>query len=191
MMGNLKMTKTVGDLARAYDVSPQTIRVWCKQFEGYLSDQAKPTTGETRIFNENDIGVLALVGLMRANDRASYEEIREALEAGKRAAIPDDAPGDTGETQPGAEMVTVLTATLARYEGQIEEIRQERDYLRGELTEAQQREREALERAARLEGRLEAQQGREAPQSAPEPPTEATEAQPARRSLWDRLRMKR
>ncbi len=178
------MGKTVGDLATAYDVSPQTIRVWCKQFECYLSDQAKPTSGETRIFNVDDVGVLALVGLMRANDKASYEEIREALEAGRRAAIPSDAPESAGEPQPGGEIVTRLTATLARYEGQIEEIRGERDYLRGELTEAQRREREALQQAAHLAGKLEALEGREAPQSAPQPPTVALEAQPARRHWW-------
>ncbi len=168
---------TVGDMAGIFGVTPQTVRSWCSEFQAFLSPGATPPAGQARNINEDDIKVLALVASMRG-DLASYEAIGAALDSGARADLPEE------EEQPhaGGALVTRLTATLARYEGQIEEIRQERDYLREELTEAQRRERDALERAARLEGRLEGLE------SSTEPPTVA---QPARRSLWDRLRMKR
>ncbi len=173
---------TVGDMASAFGVTPQTVRSWCNEFNAFLSPGATPPAGQVRNFGEDDIKVLALVASMRG-DLASYEAIGAALDSGARADLPEE------EEQPhaGGALVTRLTATLARYEGQIEEIRQERDHLRGELAQTQQREREALQQAAHLTGKLEALQGGEAPHSAPQTPTEPPPSEPARRPWWKRV----
>jgi DNA-binding transcriptional MerR regulator len=169
---------TVGDMASAFGVTPQTIRSWCSEFQAFLSPGATPPAGQARNINEDDIRVLALVARMRG-ELASYEAIGAALDSGQRADLPEpeiDEPPHSGA------LVTRLTATLARYEGELEAVREERDYLRGQLTESQQREREALERAARAEAVHQALQDREAPQQATERPTE-----PHARPWWKRL----
>jgi DNA-binding transcriptional MerR regulator len=76
---------------------------------------------------------------------------------------------------------------LDEVSGQLKEVREDRNRLLGEVEALREARLEAEKHAARLEGRLEgleAQQGREAPQSSTEPPTVA---QPARRSWWKRL----
>ncbi len=167
---------TVGDMAGTFGVTPQTIRSWCSEFQTFLSPGATPPAGQARNINEDDIRVLALVAKMRG-ELASYEAIGAALDSGQRADLPEI------EEQPhSGALVTRLTATLARYEGELEAVREERDYLRGQVVEAQQRERDALERAARAEAVQEAQREREAPQSAPQTPTE-----PTARPWWKRI----
>jgi DNA-binding transcriptional MerR regulator len=156
-------------------VTPQTVRSWCNEFNAFLSPGATPPAGQVRNFGEDDIRVLALVARMRG-DLASYEAIGAALDSGARADLPEE------EEQPhSGALVTRLTATLARYEGELEAVREERDYLRGQVVETQQREREALERAARAEAIQEALREREAPHTAPQTPTE-----PAPRPWWKR-----
>jgi DNA-binding transcriptional MerR regulator len=168
---------TVGDMASAFGVTPQTVRSWCNEFNTFLSPGATPPAGQVRNFGEDDVKVLALVARMRG-ELASYDAIGAALDSGARADLPEI------EEQPhaGGALVTRLTATLARYEGELEATREERDYLRGQLTESQQRERDALERAASAEATCQALQDGKASQQATASPTE-----PPARPWWKRM----
>ena len=53
--------RTVAEIARVLDVEKDTVKKWCFEFGEYLSPSAA-TKGETRLFDETDLRVLALIG---------------------------------------------------------------------------------------------------------------------------------
>jgi DNA-binding transcriptional MerR regulator len=145
---------TIGEAARRFGVSPQTVRGWCDTFKEFLSPSATPPMGETRILTLEDLEALALVAKMRQALSAT-DSIKAALAAGERVEL-EEEPGE--EFYPPAP---VLAAELARREGQLEELREERDYLRDRLAQEQAARLEALERAARAEAKLETSEAQE------------------------------
>jgi DNA-binding transcriptional MerR regulator len=153
---------TVSDFARAFDTTPNTIRTWAAEFAEFLSPQANPQKGQTRVFNEADGRVLALVGAMRA-DGAFYEQIRAALASGERGQFrarqaPDAAGEPEDESDDSRAMMTRLTATVARFEGELAATREALEHTRAELEAERQARIEAERQAARLAGQLEGQQ---------------------------------
>jgi DNA-binding transcriptional MerR regulator len=153
---------TVSDFARVFATTPNTIRLWAAEFSEFLSPQANPPKGQTRVFNEDDAAVLALVGAMREAN-AGYEHIRAALASGERRQFrPKQAPGAASEPESDAEdtraLMTRLTATVARFEGELTATREALNHTRAELESERQARIEAERAAARLAGQLEAQQ---------------------------------
>ncbi|MBA3531440.1 MAG: MerR family transcriptional regulator [Ardenticatenales bacterium] len=139
---------TVGSLAHQLNISPQTVRTWTEEFAAFLSPSAVPPRGQPRHFTADDVRVIALIARMRQR-LAGYEEIHEALAAGERAELPTgEAETDPREGAPGdGALLTRLSATVARYEGELGAVREERDYLRKRL-ETEQEARLAAERRA-------------------------------------------
>lgn len=137
-------TRTVGDLARALDVTTQTVRSWSDLFQDFLSPSATPPRGEVRAYTEEDAAVLALVGKLRAQAK-NFDEIRAMLEEGQRATLP------SGEGEAADEMyppVPILAAQLARREGELDAIKEERDRLLKELETARAAWLDAEKKAA-------------------------------------------
>jgi 23S rRNA A2030 N6-methylase RlmJ len=112
--------------------------------------------GETRLLNPDDMAALALVAQMR-QALSTTDAITAALAAGERLEVEEEQQ----EFYPPAP---VLAAELARREGQLEELREERDHLREELRGERTARLEALERAARAEAKLEARGEHRSPQ---------------------------
>jgi DNA-binding transcriptional MerR regulator len=164
---------TIGEAARRFGVSPQTVRGWCDTFKEFLSPSATPPMGETRILTLEDLEALALVAKMRQSLSAT-DSIKAALAAGERVEI-EEEPGE--DFYPPAP---ILAAELAKREGQLEELREERDHLRGELDKERTARLEALERAARAEARLEAREEQGNQQSTPQ-----QSADSPRRRWWE------
>jgi len=139
----LRMT----EFSRAYGVTRNTIRRWCAEFAPFLSDGANPEAGETRSFEMEDGGVIAIIATMRANN-ATYESIHAALMDGERGVWPPpsmaDDDGDDGgdDTQQETAVMVRLSAALAHTEGKLTAVSAERDRLLASLAE---------ERAARLD----------------------------------------
>lgn len=81
------MAYTTSDAEVIFKVSPQTIRNWGREFARYLSANANPDEGRTRIFTEEDMQVLDLVSQMKSQGK-QYEDIHAALLAGERGKTP-------------------------------------------------------------------------------------------------------
>lgn len=153
----------VGDVARRFGINPQTVRQWADEFAGYLSPDANPAKGETRVFDNDDLQVLALVAYMR-NQGAGFDEIKAALDSGQRGLMMDvsASQGATGDgINAGAYLARVedLARDLGFTKGELSRVERE---LIGEKQShdlTRQRETEARERAAAAQARLSERQG--------------------------------
>jgi len=97
------MAYTTSDIKTIFNIAPETVRNWAKEFERYLSVSANPQQGRTRLFTEDDLKVFDLVNSMR-EDSKSYDEIHATLASGERGSYPALSPEDvkalvTGETE--------------------------------------------------------------------------------------------
>ena len=151
---------TVTELARAFDVTPPTIRRWTSEFSDSLSDYANAPKGKTREYTDNDAAILAKVAEMRRVN-ADYETISAALADGDRGQWPvePDQPAGPAQDAPGQDqntfaLVSQLTAKAANLEGELNATKQERDRLLDEVKEARQDAQDAAGRATIAETEL-------------------------------------
>ncbi len=160
---------TVSTIVELFGVSKHTVRAWSREFAPFLGPGATPTRGERRIYNQEDLGVFALIAHLRAQN-ASYAEIHDALQSGQRIEIQPATglalrgPGTGPAFAPSPEFAPVEVFQLfaekltQQYQEQIQELRheidrvgRERDYFR-EQWEALNRElREERERVLTAE----------------------------------------
>ncbi len=121
------MAYTTNDLRTIFNVAPETIRNWTREFARHLSVTANPETGRTRFYTDDDIKVLDLVNKMR-EDSSAYEEIHAALDAGQLGAAPNVSPEElksivTGETEKKLSLeIQMLRRQLAVSETQLQEL---------------------------------------------------------------------
>ena len=73
-------------LRQIFNVTRQTIGVWCKEFAQYLSPNANPTDGSRRSLNDDDLQILALISDMTAEGK-TYEAVHLALASGQRGRV--------------------------------------------------------------------------------------------------------
>jgi DNA-binding transcriptional MerR regulator len=190
---------TSGDLAKRLNVTDQTIRAWTKEFSEHLSEGAK-REGETRYFNDDDAGALALIAEMRAH-RAKPPIIAQALKDGQRGRLPAvEERADLAGTGTGLT-VQQMVAAIGEQRGEIKVLREQIADLKHELDqerakaptlladrqrvrdtekalerlEAQLADERAarldtLERATKAETRLEMLQGQQSQQAQPNTP---------------------
>lgn len=183
---------TSSEIAARLRVTSETVRQWSSRFEAHLSAGATPTESRAqRRYNEDDAAVLAYVAQQRA-EGLTFEAIEEQLTEGARGELPAGEASE-GQEWEAAELppVPVLVVQLRGAQIELQHTAAERDRLRDELRETQQRERDALERAARAEGRLEERDAQNA-REAPSVPVEERNAAPReeereRRGFWARL----
>ena len=165
---------TVKDIAARYSVTKNTVRNWCKEFAGYLSDEA---TSTPRQFTEADQYVFALVADMR-NGKRPYKDIHAALANDQHLDMPLTPPAeeetwsdfDTGsaevdDTETGDRQDRAL-ATMdffksmfddlrTTYEVQVAEQKDQVTKLETQLEEERAARLEAEKRATEAEVRLE------------------------------------
>lgn len=119
------MAYTTSDAEVIFKVSPQTIRNWAREFARYLSVNANPDEGRTRIFTEEDMQVLDLVAQMKSQGK-QYEDIHAALMAGERGNRPGYSSDEvralvTGEVERRLHMeIQVLKRQLEIAERKLE-----------------------------------------------------------------------
>lgn len=151
-------TYTSGQIASIFSVHDETIRRWSKEFADYMSIAAEPGKGHTRLYNADDLRVLALIADLKAQ-RQSFQNIHAALANGERGEPPEPPQEDKS-----------IVPAVHRLQLQIEVLRDELDVLRTEnadlkqqlaLVKAEtalavaQREIELQREIGRLEGELE------------------------------------
>lgn len=118
-------------VARLFDTTSETIRVWTIEFARYMSPTAVPDQGRHRRFTDDDLKVLALIAAMKA-EGLLFEDIHVALASGQRAEPP----------------ITDTALQQIPQTSYLDQLRIERDELLLQLSDIQTR-------YARLEGRLE------------------------------------
>ena len=128
-------TYSVTQVARFLDVSAGTVRTDGRDFSEFLSAAANPGHGQERRFNDDDLAVLQTVRVLR-NQNRSLEEIIEELKKGTRlepAEAPTEPPRGRrrDETPEGVqlELANQLKAVIAKFEGELEATKSERDRL--------------------------------------------------------------
>jgi len=140
-----------GQVQNLFDVSPQTVRNWTKEFEEYLSASATPNEkGSRRFYTVEDLMVFALV-VEKTQTGATYEEIRVALKNGERATPPEL---EENEDEQLASQMTAREFALAR------SIIQERDKAIGQLEmleKDREKDRDTIQHLNRAIGKLEYQ----------------------------------
>lgn len=121
---------TVSELANRHNVSTTTIRHWTERFSNWLDVTKGRTSGETRVYSQDDERVIALVAAMRA-DGQGYDAIQDALERGER-----------GELETSSTLLMLEHMTKEQLVSQLLELRRELDTLTGRYDEVRQREQE-------------------------------------------------
>src|SRR5689334_4362457 len=79
------MMKTAGDVARIFCVDQNTVKMWAHKFRDYLSPTANPPKGNTRLFSQRDLMILALVARYW-EEEPDYENIYAMLNSGDQYA---------------------------------------------------------------------------------------------------------
>jgi len=161
---------TVKDIADRYNVTKNTVRNWCKEFAGNLSEEATTTP---RQFTETDQQVFALIADMRDGNQP-YKEIHAALANDQHLNMPLTPPpaeeetwsetvsagDDTGNRQERALATMDLFKTMFddlrnTYEVQVAEHKDQVGKLETQLEEERAARLEAEKRATAAETKLE------------------------------------
>lgn len=145
------MAYTTNDLKTLFNVAPETIRNWTREFSRDLSITANPESGRNRLYDEDDLQILDLIHKMRESG-SSYEEIHAALDAGQRGSGPGVTPEElrsivTGETERQLSLeVQMLRRQLAIASERLQEfdVLRERNIRLDAEKEAEQRRAEEL-----------------------------------------------
>jgi DNA-binding transcriptional MerR regulator len=84
--------------ARLYQISRETVRQYSREFEIHLSPQANPGKSRTRMYNQDDMEIFALIVEMKGQGKL-YSDIHAALLNGQRSQPPPEVnsivPSDT------------------------------------------------------------------------------------------------
>ena len=157
------MAYTTNDVKTIFNVAPETIRNWAKEFARYLSVTANPESGRTRLFGDDDLKVLDLVNKMR-NENKSYDEIHATLATGQRGTGSPFTPEEVralvgGEMEKQLSMeILMLRRQLANAEDQLkdhEEIKTQNIRLSAEKEAEKRRADEYAERLKEAQEKLE------------------------------------
>lgn len=152
------MAYRTGEAAKMVDIAPTTVRGWTAEYADYFSNLARPPKGKARSFTFDDLTVLATIKELRSQ-QVDRQAVRDALAAGDRIDWQPEPLArirSRGErTEEHTAMVTRLSATVAKYQGELGAVKEERDRLISQLAEAQADQVAAEKRAAGAEARAE------------------------------------
>lgn len=148
----------VGQAASRIDASPTWIRDNTKAFADFLSDSARPAKGGTRLYNDDDIAVLATIKRLK-NEGQPTEAITAHLAAGGPLDYPPDAPESPQDAQSSSALMTEreirLSTSYSDIQGELRAVTNERDRLAGQLADSQAAHLAAETARAAAEAKLE------------------------------------
>ncbi|HSH01326.1 MAG TPA: MerR family transcriptional regulator [Anaerolineae bacterium] len=148
------MKYTVKQTADMAGIASSTVRSWSRELKAVLSPTANPRRGRERRYTYEDAVILHTAKVMRAEGH-EWTTILNSVQAGDRIPPPDspnfryDGYDDGDDSYAPNSLVTELTASVARYQGQLETIQSEYSSLKEEAALLRERLLEAEIRAAR------------------------------------------
>lgn len=150
------MTHQTKHISRLFDISRETVRVWAREFEQYLSPSARPEKGQKRVYTDADLEVFALVAEQK-NAGLTFEQIHPMLQSGERGHAPDPELAMVASTE--TQKVVTLTRRVMQLERELNEANSDRSMQAGQITELRQQLASAREEVRQLNreiGRLQA-----------------------------------
>ncbi len=141
---------STAEVAAIYDISLETVRIWCSEFERHLSPRANPGHRQKRIFNEDDMAVFALVATLK-NEGYTYQDIHNSLDNGERGMPPSRQMPDTIAV---TEREKNFVARISHLEEQLSQAIEENERLKEEMTQIRQGSLRHEVRAEMLEEQL-------------------------------------
>lgn len=139
----------VKHVAKLFDISQQTVGVWAKEFEQYLSPTANPGKRKKRLFSFEDMAVFSLVSSMQGQGKI-FADIHMSLKAGVRGEVPDFSPDELGDiVSGGAE--TRLKIEVERMQHSLLDARQALKQAEQDLKRLRQVEDENVRLSSELE----------------------------------------
>lgn len=158
-------TLTVTQVAKRIGKSAPTVRRYSADYADHLDDGANPPEGETRQYTAADLQVLATVAALM-DQRQTADQVRAALDRGDRVAVPG-GPQDPQTATEGPQTVrgdlvpmSLVESMRDAFQGTVDALESERDYLRRQLDDAHEARHEAEARAAEAEARAAAAEAR-------------------------------
>lgn len=139
---------TVGQAAKRLEISQSSVRNYSKWFSDFFSDAAVPPKGQQRLFDDEDLKLLATIARLKRQG-VDDNGIKEELSAGQLDDVANELP-----PEPNAIMVMQLSSTLASREGELTATKEERDRLLDDLETERQARRQSDERATAAETEL-------------------------------------
>ena len=131
MANNMHKQFNTSQVAAAFQVSLETVRIWCGEFERHLTPRANPGKRQKRAFSEEDMEVFALIAALKA-DGLTYQDIHMSLENGERGVVPVTLDsGSTALIERDAEKL--LMVRIDSLETQLVEAETENERLKEEL----------------------------------------------------------
>jgi DNA-binding transcriptional MerR regulator len=145
----------VGQVAKQIGVSPTWIRDNTKEFAGFSSPTATPPPKGIRLYDDNDMAMLATVKRLKGEGQDN-EQIAAALTAGEPLDRPPDPPESRQDAPPQeTAIVAQAMSEVAPFRGKMEAVEDERDRLVVQLADTQAAQLVAITRAAAAEAKLE------------------------------------
>lgn len=172
---------TRADLASRLGVSVSVLRKWEDFFASWLvTPKGVKGYAAVKVYDPQDVRVLSLVYKMRQEGK-TLEQVKEDLSDRLATAADELTPAlpmlPDRPQEVSIQAYVELGGRLQATEGELRAVSEDREYLRGQVRELQDRLLDAERRAATAEGKLDLLQG-QAPSSQEEKP---------RPSLLDRL----
>jgi DNA-binding transcriptional MerR regulator len=112
---------SVYQAASQLGISVHTVRRWCKDFAGHLSDGANPETGQTRRLSPQDIAVLGEVSQLRSDGlstTAINARLNETVFPAPIVEAPTIAQEGQGEVTGALVVVEAMRSIEARASAQ-------------------------------------------------------------------------
>lgn len=121
-------------VAAAFSVSLETIRLWCHEFQRHLSHRANPGHRQKRAFTEEDLEVLSLVAELKA-EGFTYPNIHAALDNGERGKVPIILHSEESDALILQETERRLALQIKQLESQLAAAKAENERLKEELSQ--------------------------------------------------------
>ena len=138
-------TWTLGDIAKALNLSRSSIRNFTLEFADELSEKAT-VRNATRRYNKVDFALLWFVKQCR-DESLSYEEIQKKIQKGEHRGI--ELPIELTQPPPNTS-----SQTVDELKGRISVLESQLTYFKQELASERQARLEAEKRAAAAEAQL-------------------------------------
>ena len=138
-------------VAKIYDISLETVRVWSEEFAEYLSPTANPGKHKHRLFIADDMAVFALVSDLK-NKGFAFAEIHASLKSGQRGEPPAIEP-DEVQALVASDHEKVLSFQVEQLEAALVASQQKLKMAEEALTQMREVQDENIRLKTQLEGK--------------------------------------
>lgn len=127
---------TSGQISALFNISTETVRTWCQEFERHLSPRANPGHRQKRAFTDDDLEIFALIANFKS-ESLTFADIHAALDNGERGIPPLEVDLEDREKAVIQTIERNLTIKIGQLENQLLTSEAENTRLQHELQKYQ------------------------------------------------------